>query len=98
MSRPGPYFVETVGAEDKKRVVRLAQQAFQREARELGIRIRTTPLAESALLAAFDEGAVAIVRAAAETYAVPSNMFERMTRFGREELRAAILIRKGPVQ
>jgi hypothetical protein len=30
-----------------------------------------------------------------ETYAIPSNEFDRMTRFGRDDLRAAILIRKG---
>jgi len=31
----------------------------------------------------------------AETYAVPSSEFDRMTRFGRDDLRAAIVIRKG---
>jgi ribosomal-protein-alanine acetyltransferase len=35
---------------------------------------------------------------AAETYAVPWRVFERMTRFGREKLQAAIVIRKGPPQ
>ena len=33
-----------------------------------------------------------------QTYAVPALEFERMTRFGREHLRAAVLIRKGPPQ
>jgi hypothetical protein len=33
---------------------------------------------------------------AAETYAVPWAEFERMTRFGPDHLRAAIVIRKGP--
>jgi ribosomal protein S18 acetylase RimI-like enzyme len=138
VSRAGPYFIDTVAAADKKRVMRLAQQEFQREARELGIHTHITPLAESALLTAFDQGAVAIVLAAgyhmvrrtvphwvfafghegryvlvhdpaafrdehghatsAETYAVPSGKFARMTRFGRDGLRAAILIRKEPIR
>jgi len=33
-----------------------------------------------------------------ETYSVPWDAFERMTRVGRDDLRAAIVIRKGPVQ
>jgi len=33
-----------------------------------------------------------------ETYAVPLSEFDRMARFGRDELRAAILIRKGRLQ
>jgi hypothetical protein len=35
---------------------------------------------------------------AAETYAVPWSEFERMTRFGPDHLRAALVIRKGPPQ
>jgi hypothetical protein len=35
---------------------------------------------------------------AAETYAIPSPEFERMCRVGKDNLRAAILIRKGPPQ
>jgi len=34
---------------------------------------------------------------AAETYAVPPSEFDRMTRYGRDDLRAAILMRKGPL-
>jgi ribosomal protein S18 acetylase RimI-like enzyme len=138
VSRPGPYFLDTVRAPDKQRVMRFAQQEFQREARALAIPVHTRALAESALIAAFDQGAVAIVlvagyhmvrrsvphwvfafghdagyvlvhdpaavrdaegRAASpQTYAVPSATFERMTRLGRDRLRAAILIRKGPLQ
>ena len=33
-----------------------------------------------------------------QTYAVPAIEFERMTRFGRDDLRAAVLIRKGAPQ
>jgi hypothetical protein len=36
--------------------------------------------------------------AAAETYAITSSEFERMSRVGKDDLRAAILIRKGPHQ
>jgi ribosomal protein S18 acetylase RimI-like enzyme len=34
----------------------------------------------------------------AETYTIPSTEFERMSRVGKDNLRAAILIRKGPLQ
>src|SRR6266545_3062110 len=61
VSSPGPYFLDTVRSEDKRRVMRLTQQEFQREAGELGIATRLTPLGESALMAAFDAGATAIV-------------------------------------
>jgi ribosomal protein S18 acetylase RimI-like enzyme len=138
VSRAGPYFLDTVGDEDKRRVMRVAQQEFQREARELAIPVHRRALAESALMAAFDQGAVAIVlvagyhmvrrtvphwvfafghearyvlvhdpaavrdaaghAASPQTYAVPSATFDRMTRCGRDGLRAAILIRKGTVQ
>jgi hypothetical protein len=36
--------------------------------------------------------------AAAETYAIPSSEFDRMTRYGGEDLRATIVIRKGRLQ
>jgi ribosomal protein S18 acetylase RimI-like enzyme len=138
VSRPGPYFLDTVRAPDKQRVMRLAQQEFAREARELAIPVHARALAESALMAAFDQGAVAIVLVAGyhmvrrtvphwvfafghdagyvlvhdpaavrdaaghatspQTYAVPAATFDRMTRCGRDRLRAAILIRKGPLQ
>jgi ribosomal protein S18 acetylase RimI-like enzyme len=35
---------------------------------------------------------------APETYAVPAHEFSRMSRFGKDELRAAVVIRKGPPQ
>ena len=35
---------------------------------------------------------------AAETYAVPAHEFARMSRFGKDDLRAAVVIRKGPPQ
>src|SRR5205085_7114405 len=60
VSHAGPYFLDTVGSEDKRRVMRLTQQEFRREAAELGIPTHLTPLAESALMKAFDGGAAAI--------------------------------------
>jgi ribosomal protein S18 acetylase RimI-like enzyme len=138
VSRRGPYFLDTVGSEDKRRVMRLTQQEFYRESVELGITTRLTPLRESALMAAFDSGAVAIVlvsgyhmirrrvphwvfafgregrcvlmhdpattsaaprhSTAGASLAVPWPAFEHMARFGRDELAAAILIRKGPLR
>jgi ribosomal protein S18 acetylase RimI-like enzyme len=138
VSAPPPYFLDTVRSEDRRRVMRLTQQEFQREAGELNIPTHLTPLGESGLMAALDSGASAIILVAgyrmlprsvphwvfafghegryilvhdpaargdengvpiaAETYAVPRAMFAQMTRFGRDNLNAAILIRKGPSQ
>jgi len=138
VSRPGPYFLDTVRQEDKRRVMRLAQEEFRREAEQLKIPIHLAPLAESALIETFDKGAAAIVlvsgyrmvrrnvphwvfafgrdgqhilvhdpaaprdahgnAAGQETFAVPLSEFDRMARFGRDELRATILIRKGRFQ
>ena len=138
VSRPSPYFLETVRAEDKRRVMRLTQQEFQRESRELGIRTHLAGASESVLISAFDADAVAIVLVsgyhmvrrrvphwvfafghegrfvlihdpaaprrgiahtnAVTTAAVPWPAFMQMTRFGRDGLSAAILVRKGSPQ
>jgi ribosomal protein S18 acetylase RimI-like enzyme len=138
VSRPGPYFLDTTRTEDKRRVMRLAQAEFQREAGELNIPTHLTPPGESVLMQAFDTGATAIVLVsgyqmirrgiphwvfafghegryvlvhdpaarrneqgkmlAAETYAVPWPKFERMMRVGPENLRAAVIVRKGARQ
>lgn len=136
VNQQGPYFLETVQSEDKRRVMRVTQAEFRQEADDLEINTHLKPLDESALIEAFDTGAVAIVLVSGyhmvrkgvphwvfafgheagyillhdpfarhdehgqpsgpETYAVPAAEFERMTRFGRKNLRAAVLIRKGP--
>src|SRR4051794_8626888 len=136
VNQQGPYFLETVQSEDKRRVMRVTQAEFRQEADDLNIKTRLHPLAESALIQAFDTEAVAVVLVSGyhmvrkgvphwvfvfgheadyillhdpfarqseqaqpsgpETYAVPAAEFERMTRFGRKNLRAAVLIRKGP--
>jgi ribosomal protein S18 acetylase RimI-like enzyme len=61
VERPGPYFLDTVRSDDQRRVMRLAQDEFHREAEELHIATRIAPLGEPALVEAFDSGAVAIV-------------------------------------
>ena len=138
VSRPPPYFLDTVHSEDQRRVMRLVQNEFRREAAELAIISHLAPLTESALMTAFDTGAVAIILVsgyhmvrrrvphwifafghedgrilmhdpaavrddrgdakAAETYAIAWPTFWRAARFGRDQLAAAILIRKGPPQ
>jgi ribosomal protein S18 acetylase RimI-like enzyme len=138
VNQPGPYFLDKVHSADKRRVMRLTQDEFHRQAAELAIPSHQTPLEESALMRAFDEGAVAVVLVAgyhmvrrrvphwvfafghdgrhvlvhdpaakrdehgqalaAETYAVTWSTFERMTRIGSKNLRAALLIPKGPLQ
>ncbi|HKG00191.1 MAG TPA: ribosomal protein S18-alanine N-acetyltransferase [Xanthobacteraceae bacterium] len=137
-SHGGPYFLDKVRSADKRRVMRLAQEEFRREAKALKIPIHLAPLDESALMETFEKGAVVIVlvsgyrmvrrnvphwvfafgreghyvlvhdpaamrdehgnSTAPETYAVPASEFDRMTRFGPDDLRAAILIRKGRFQ
>jgi hypothetical protein len=61
VSRSGPYFLDTVAAEDKRRVMRLTQTEFHREARANDIPSHLTPVSESVLMKAFDAGSVAIV-------------------------------------
>ena len=135
VNRQGPYFLHTVRSEDKRRVMRLTQADFRREADALGIATHPRALGKPELLRIFDTGAVAIVLVsgyqlrrrriphwvfafgheeryvlvhdpaalrddqdiaiAAETYAVPWAEFERMTRFGPDHLRAALVIRRG---
>ncbi len=61
VSRPGPYFLDTVKGEDKRRVMRLTQSEFHREAKANDIPSHLTPVSESVLMTAFDAGGVAIV-------------------------------------
>jgi ribosomal protein S18 acetylase RimI-like enzyme len=135
INRPGPYFLDTVQVEAKRRVMRLAQAEFREEAKALGIVTHMKAISETALMSAFDGGAVAIVLVSGyhmsprsephwvfawgrdgrhvlvhdpeaardkqgdvigtETYAVPWSVFDRMTRIGRDGLRATIIVRKG---
>lgn len=61
VSRPGPYFLDTVKSADRRRVMELTQFDFQREAKALDIPSHMTPVNESVLMRAFDAGSVAIV-------------------------------------
>jgi hypothetical protein len=136
-SHGGPYFLDTVRSEEKRRVMRLTQEQHRRDAETLKIPIQLAPPDESAFLNELDKDAVAIVlvsgyrmvrrnvphwvfcfgrkgryvlvhdpaaerdetgKAVAETSAVSSREFASLARFGRDRLRAAIVIRKGPLQ
>jgi ribosomal protein S18 acetylase RimI-like enzyme len=136
-SHAGPYFLATVRSDDRRRVMRLAQEEHRREAEALKIPIQLAPLDESAFLGVLDGDAVAIVlvsgyrmvrrnvphwvfcfgrkgryvlvhdpaaardadgKPVAETRAVPIHEFAALARYGRDGLRAAVLIRKGPLQ
>jgi hypothetical protein len=61
VSHPGPYFLDTAKSADKRRVMRVTQLAFQREAKALDIPSHLTPVNESVLMRAFDAGSVVIV-------------------------------------
>ena len=61
VSRPGPYFLETVKSADKRRVMGLDPGRVPREAKALDIPSHLTPVNESVLMRAFDAGSVAIV-------------------------------------
>jgi len=61
VSRDGPYFLSSVKSADKRRVMEVTQAEFRRQARALDIPTHLTPVSESALMRALDEGRVAIV-------------------------------------
>lgn len=60
VNRPGPYFVESVRAPDRREAIALIQADYAREAAALGIPVHLSPLTGSQLLAALDEGAVVL--------------------------------------
>jgi ribosomal protein S18 acetylase RimI-like enzyme len=61
VSRDGPYFIELARSADRRRVIKVTQDEFRREADLLRIPIHLAPLTESALIKKFETGAVAIV-------------------------------------
>jgi hypothetical protein len=135
VSRPGPYFLDTVRSAEQRRVMQVTQAEFRRQAEALDIPSHPAAAGESVLIRAFDAGSVAIVlvsgyhmvprglphwvfafgregrhilvhdpaairndegtAVAAETYAVPWTALAPMTCVGRDQLSAAIIIRKG---
>jgi ribosomal protein S18 acetylase RimI-like enzyme len=135
LSSEGPFFLDSVRSDEKRTVMRLAQEDFRSEAEALDIPVRLEPVNAAGLTAALDEGAVAIVLvsgfrmfrqkvphwvlahghddrhifvndpwvesddfetpADAANLPIPFAEFERMARYGKGGLRAAIIIRKG---
>src|SRR5262249_45512773 len=61
VSHAGPYFLDTAQSADKRRVMKVTQLAFQRDAKALGIPTHLTPVSESVLIRALDAGSVVIV-------------------------------------
>jgi ribosomal-protein-alanine acetyltransferase len=138
VSREGPFFLDSVRAEEKKRVMRVVQADFRQQADAAGIPVSLSALSETDLLAALDSGAVAMVlvsgyrmfnqkfphwvlvfghsgrhvfvhdpwvetgdyetATAVRALPIPTPEFQRMSRFGRDNLRAAVVIRKGQMQ
>ena len=136
VSRPGPYFLESVRSAEKRKVMALVQQDFRTEAERFRIPVRYEWPRLSRILEALDEGAIAIVLvsgfrmflkkvphwlvvhghdgrhvfvhdpwvederffetpAAAANLPIPFAEFQRMARYGRGALRAAVIVRKG---
>jgi ribosomal protein S18 acetylase RimI-like enzyme len=60
-SRRGPYFLDGVASAEKRRVMAVTQAEFRRQARTLAIPTHLTPVGESVLMRAFEQGKVAIV-------------------------------------
>jgi ribosomal protein S18 acetylase RimI-like enzyme len=82
VSRPGPYFIETVKSADKRRVIQLVQAEFEREARAFDVPTHLTPVNESVLVRAFDAGNVAIVLVSGY-HVIPRGMPHWIFAFGR---------------
>ena len=61
VSRPGPYFLDTVQSAEKRRVMRIAQDDFVEQAKALRLPVHLTRADESVVMPALDKGAAAIV-------------------------------------
>jgi ribosomal protein S18 acetylase RimI-like enzyme len=61
VSRPGPYFLDTVQSAEKRRVMRITQEDFVEEAKALGLAVHLTCADESVVMPALGAGAAAIV-------------------------------------
>lgn len=132
LSRPGPFFLDTVRSDEKREVMRLTQEEFRADAERLGVTVGPA-LDRATLEREIRGGAVAIVlvsgyrmfrekfphwvlahgvdggfvlvndpyvdaergesEVAARNLPIPLDEFGRMARFGRDDLRAAILLR-----
>jgi ribosomal protein S18 acetylase RimI-like enzyme len=83
VSRPGPYFLDTVTSVERRRVMRLTQDQFRQEAKALGIPRHLTPVSESVLMRALDAGSVAIVLVSGY-HMIPRGKPHWIFAFGRE--------------
>ena len=61
VSHAGPYFVEARKGAQRRDVMEEAQRIFSRQAKQLGVHIRHTPLNLQHLIAALDRGGMAII-------------------------------------
>jgi ribosomal protein S18 acetylase RimI-like enzyme len=87
VNRRGPYFLETAKSADKRRVMRITQDDFRREAEAMGIQTHLTPARESALQAVltstFDAGGAAIVLVSGHQM-IPTGLAHWVFAFGHE--------------
>jgi ribosomal protein S18 acetylase RimI-like enzyme len=87
VNRRGPYFLETAKSADKRRVMRITQDDFRREADAMGIQTHLTPARGSALQPAltstFDAGGAAIVLVSGHQM-IPTGLAHWVFAFGHE--------------
>ncbi len=134
VNHPGPYFLDSVRSEEKRRVMRVIQADFRQQAEALNIPVHLRALEPEHLLEALHSGACAIVLVAGyrllprdvphwvfvpgsaedsilihdpepardgpgepapSRFVLPASAFARISRYGRQDLRAALVIRKG---
>jgi hypothetical protein len=84
VSRPGPYFLDTVRSAEKQRVMRIAQEDFAKEAKALGLPVHLTDADESVVMPALDAGAAAIVLVS-DNHMTPKEQPHWVFVFGRED-------------
>lgn len=135
VNRDGPLFLDGVRDPAKRTVMALAQEGFRNQAEAQGVALFSEALGSDALMAALDDGALALVlvshyrmlrtraphwvlvfdhdgrlfylhdpwvendafetAAAAADLPVPKDEFDRMARYGKARLRAAVVVRRG---
>jgi ribosomal protein S18 acetylase RimI-like enzyme len=85
VSRHGPYFLETAKSTDKRRVMRVTQEDFRREALSLGIATHLTRdgALVPTLISALDSGAAAIVLVSGHQM-MPTGLAHWVFAFGHE--------------
>lgn len=84
VSRPGPYFLDTVRSAQKRRVMRIAQEDFVEEAKALGLPVHLKSADGSVVMPALDAGAAAIVLVS-DNHMTPRQQPHWVFVFGRED-------------